>query len=303
MFRQQLDRVHKYVWWREETRGIVCRFNYFLHCVTRELASRYTADGLLAHEAQFYTLGYQAWLSWFETRDEAAVRRAVAEATRRLSMFAAFAAPDNLGHRPVEGASAGADANGAGSSPAAKGVVAAATAVGGIATTDADGRGTWTGVACCSGVVEGTARVVLSPAELSAVSAGELLVIPYSNPSWVALFGLAGGLVIERGGLMSHGAVIAREVGIPTVIQVRLARGCGSARVVNFDFDFFSQFLMRRFIELGCAQIPGITAAIATGDLVRVNGTTGVVEVVLPAASRERRGNGRGDGGGTVQFL
>lgn len=50
---------------------------------------------------------------------------------------------------------------------------------------------------------------------------GEILVAPYTNPGWTPLFNLAAGIVTEEGGLISHGAIMAREYGIPTVLQIR----------------------------------------------------------------------------------
>ncbi len=72
------------------------------------------------------------------------------------------------------------------------------------------------------GVVEGVVRVVHDPhgAELAA---GEILVCPGTDPSWTPLFLTAGGLVMEVGGMMTHGSVVAREYGIPAVVGVHEA--------------------------------------------------------------------------------
>jgi phosphohistidine swiveling domain-containing protein len=71
---------------------------------------------------------------------------------------------------------------------------------------------------------------------------GEILVAPSTDPGWTPLFLTAGGLVMEMGGMMSHGAVVAREYGIPAVVGVANA-----------------------------------TERIATGDTITVDGSTGVV--------------------------
>jgi phosphohistidine swiveling domain-containing protein len=73
-----------------------------------------------------------------------------------------------------------------------------------------------------AGVVEGPVRVVLDPfhAELHP---GEILVCPGTDPAWTPLFLAAGGLVMEVGGLMTHGSVVAREYGIPAVVGVSQA--------------------------------------------------------------------------------
>jgi pyruvate,water dikinase len=69
------------------------------------------------------------------------------------------------------------------------------------------------------GVVAGAARVVLDPVG-ARIEPGEILVAPSTDPGWTPLFLTAGGLVMEMGGPMSHGAVVAREYGIPAVVGV-----------------------------------------------------------------------------------
>jgi len=79
----------------------------------------------------------------------------------------------------------------------------------------ADG-GPVTGVAIGGGEVTGRARVVLDPATAD-LEPGEILVCRSTDPGWVALFHLAGGVVVDTGGQMSHGAIVARELGLPCV--------------------------------------------------------------------------------------
>ena len=101
------------------------------------------------------------------------------------------------------------------------------------------------GLAASPGVVEGDARFVRSLDEFDQVKDGEILVCRMTNPAWVVLFTKITGLVTEAGGAVSHPAVVAREFGIPAVV--------------------------------------GTTNAgdrISTGDRIRVNGTTGVVEIL-----------------------
>ena len=69
------------------------------------------------------------------------------------------------------------------------------------------------------GVVSGRARVVLDPAG-AYLEPGEILVAPSTDPGWTPLFLTAAGLVMEMGGSMSHGAVVAREYGLPAVVGV-----------------------------------------------------------------------------------
>ena len=101
------------------------------------------------------------------------------------------------------------------------------------------------GLGASPGVVEGTARCVASLEEFNQVQKGEILVCQMTNPAWVILFTKIGGLVTDAGGVASHPAVVAREFGIPAVVGTSIA-----------------------------------TDRIKSGDRVRVNGTSGVVEVL-----------------------
>jgi phosphoenolpyruvate synthase/pyruvate phosphate dikinase len=102
-----------------------------------------------------------------------------------------------------------------------------------------------TGLGASPGVVEAPARYVASLDEFDQVQEGEVLVCQMTNPAWVVLFTKISGLVTDAGGTVSHPAVVAREFGIPAVV------GTSNA-----------------------------TERIKTGDRVRVNGASGVVEIL-----------------------
>ena len=80
-----------------------------------------------------------------------------------------------------------------------------------------------TGLPSSPGRVTGIARVLYSPQEGARLQPGEILVAPSTDPGWTPLFLLASGLVMETGGYLSHGAIVAREYGIPAVLNVHLA--------------------------------------------------------------------------------
>ncbi len=85
-----------------------------------------------------------------------------------------------------------------------------------------DETGALRGSPVSPGVVEGTVRVVLDPHHAD-LAPGEILVCRSSDPAWTPLFLAAGGLVMEVGGMMTHGAIVAREYGIPAVVGVHQA--------------------------------------------------------------------------------
>lgn len=106
-----------------------------------------------------------------------------------------------------------------------------------------------TGTAVSAGTVTGRARVILDPRTDGPLRAGEILVAPVTDAGWTPLFALAAGLVVDLGSALSHGSTVAREYGLPAVVNVHEA-----------------------------------TRTIRTGDLIAVNGSAGTVTIVERAA-------------------
>ena len=100
------------------------------------------------------------------------------------------------------------------------------------------------GLAVSTGIIEGRARVIFNMEEAD-LEDGDILVTPFTDPGWTPLFVSIKGLVTEVGGLMTHGAVIAREYGIPAIVGVEHA-----------------------------------TKLIKDGQRIRVNGTEGYIEII-----------------------
>jgi pyruvate,water dikinase len=111
-------------------------------------------------------------------------------------------------------------------------------AVAGVYRRDDLPAGALVGLAVSGGTIEGRARVILDMAQAD-LEPGDILVTPYTDPSWTPLFVAIAGLVTEVGGLMTHGAVIAREYGLPAVVGVehatRLIRDGQRIRVHGTD--------------------------------------------------------------------
>lgn len=87
-------------------------------------------------------------------------------------------------------------------------------------TAASAGQGEYRGIAGSPGIVTGIARIIRGPEEFDKLQKGEVLVAPFTNPVWTPLFAIAGGVVTEVGGTLSHGAIVAREYGIPAVMTV-----------------------------------------------------------------------------------
>ena len=94
----------------------------------------------------------------------------------------------------------------------------------------------WRGVSISAGVATGPGRIIRTLEDWKKVSPGDILVAPVIDPGMAPLFGIAAGLVAEMGGTLSHGAIIAREYGLPAV-----------------------------------ANIPGVTMAVRDGELIELD--------------------------------
>jgi rifampicin phosphotransferase len=100
------------------------------------------------------------------------------------------------------------------------------------------------GNGACPGRVTGKVRVVLDPRN-ACLEAGEILVARQTDPGWVVLFPAAAGLLVERGSLLSHSAIVARELRLPCIVS-----------------------------------LPGITSILKTGDLIEMDGALGTIRMI-----------------------
>ncbi|MCB9091849.1 MAG: phosphoenolpyruvate synthase [Halobacteriovoraceae bacterium] len=95
-------------------------------------------------------------------------------------------------------------------------------------------KGQLSGIGCCPGIVKGKAKVILDLDDDMNLD-GEILVTKRTDPGWVPLFPSASGLLVERGGLLSHSAIVAREMGIPCVVGVK---GLTQSLKTGMDIEF-----------------------------------------------------------------
>lgn len=84
----------------------------------------------------------------------------------------------------------------------------------------------WRGIPISAGLATGPARIIRTSADWKKVREGDILVAPVIDPGMAPLFGIAAGLVVEMGGTLSHGAIIAREYGLPAVANIPGVAGC-----------------------------------------------------------------------------
>ena len=105
------------------------------------------------------------------------------------------------------------------------------------------------GIGASPGIVKGKVRIITNPSNAK-LEQGEILVAEFTDPGWIMLFPAASGILVERGSLLSHSAIVSRELGIPAVVG-----------------------------------ITGLLKSLKDGDEVELNGTTGVVKIVKPRNS------------------
>ncbi len=100
------------------------------------------------------------------------------------------------------------------------------------------------GIGCCPGIVKAKVRVVLNANEVSSLN-GDILVTTSTDPGWVTIFTDASGIIVERGSVLSHSAIVAREMGKPCIVSVT-----------------------------------GLLKTLATGDEIEMDGSTGEIKII-----------------------
>ncbi|MFC8712859.1 phosphoenolpyruvate synthase [Streptomyces sp. NPDC057197] len=197
--KRMIDRVRTFIGYREYPKyGIVSRYFLYKQALLEE-AGRLVRDGVLAAREDVYHLTFQEFADAVRTRrvEPGLVRRREEE----FRSYRALTPPRVL--------------------------TSDGECVTGEYRRDDVPDGALTGLPVSAGTVEGRARVVTDLAG-AALEAGDILVTAYTDPSWSPLFVGIAGLVTEVGGLMTHGAVIAREYGLPAVVGVE-----GATRLIR----------------------------------------------------------------------
>ena len=127
------------------------------------------------------------------------------------------------------------------------------------------GSGKLRGVPVSNGIVRARVRIILDPINDNRLAAGDILVTRSTDPGWTPLFMIAGGLILERGGLLSHGAIVAREFGIPAVVGVEGAvRRLVDGEIVTLNAD--SGEITRETPDAGDADAVLVSAQISAPE-------------------------------------
>lgn len=211
-FKVVLDYLHQFLVLRENERVFADQCTMAKKICFRELGLRLTERGLLATETDFYFLTEYELYDLAEGRLSARLARAKVRARRpafeRSLQHEEMPAPYLRGSEPLEDDS----------SPEA-------------------GDGLFIGAGLSRGTITGTARVIRQLDRLPALANGEILVCNSTDPGWSAAFRLAHGLVIESGGMLSHGACLSREHGLPAVNLPGAMRLVPDGATITVDGD------------------------------------------------------------------
>lgn len=196
LFRFLLRQAQLYVTLREQTKSLWMEVTHLVRRVYRKLGRRLAEAGILEDPQDIYFLTaaevgelVQAGLGASEARLRIRRRRAEFERNRQVRL------PEFFSGRPK---------------PAFGEPPASAAAV-------------LRGIPVSPGVVTGPARVIIDPRVQPEIRPGEILVAPVTDAGWTPLFLVAAGLVVDVGGPLSHGSIVAREYGIPAVVNVKTA--------------------------------------------------------------------------------
>lgn len=192
--KRMIDRVRTFIGYREYPKyGIVSRYFVYKQALMRE-AERLVQAGVLSEKEDIFSLTFQELNDVVRSNkvDEQLIR----QRKEAFQSYHALTPPRVL--------------------------TSDGEAVTGAYRRDDVPEGALVGLPVSAGTVEGRARVILDMAEAD-LEAGDILVTTFTDPSWSPLFVGIAGLVTEVGGLMTHGAVIAREYGLPAVVGVERA--------------------------------------------------------------------------------
>ena len=192
-FQQMLARLHRFTRLRDNGQHYVVKLLLPMRHLYGELGRRWTERGWLAGAEDIFFLVAEELTAVVAAGDpaQAGLDLAAVAAARRAAYAYWFTqpTPDAL--------------DGAGAP---------------VAVAAADGA-VLTGMAASPGQVTGRARVVLTPAEAARLEPGDILVTRATDPGWTPVFSIIGGAVLEIGGALSHGAIVAREYGLPAVVN------------------------------------------------------------------------------------
>ncbi len=210
--------IRKLLWWREELKDLSTRTYYLIRIYTLELAKNYVDKDILDHPDDIFFLTINdMFMIMDKTISSVEVNKIIDNNKLYYQSFRNYDNPSEVGsiYKPAKSLK----------SRSSKDVIS--------------------GVGSSNGIVTGTARVIEGIKDIEKIKPHDILVTVYTDTGWTSKFAEISGIVTERGGILCHAAIVAREYGIPCVVSVEDA-----------------------------------TTTIIDGSTIEVNGSTGEIRVI-----------------------
>jgi pyruvate,water dikinase len=183
---------------REAAKSALICLTLPLRRLVREIGLRLTAENKLDAPEQAFHFAVADLACWLRGYwDGNGARELAGDRIARRAAWLAEAAPDLIAEEPDGRLAASPE------TPAA-----------------AEEADTWSGIGASPGRAEGVARILRGPADSGQLRPGDILLAPSTDPGWTPLLQRAGAVVVEVGGYLSHGSIVAREFGIPAVVNI-----------------------------------------------------------------------------------
>lgn len=187
----KIEKMRDMLWWREELKDISIRFYFLVRIYTIKLAKEYFKKGIIKHLDDIWYLGIDDLFKFIEGKKDAIELRKIIKRNRNYyTSFRNFKNENEIG-----------------------------TVFNVERVKIENSTNEIVGIGCNNGIVTGTARVVENIEEIHKLQVGDILVTKFTDTGWTSKFAILKGIVTECGGVLCHGAIVAREYGIPCIVS------------------------------------------------------------------------------------
>lgn len=194
ILKRLLRRTHRALAFRENMKSQIVRLLFTVRRIVLALGQKMRANGLLAEAEDIFFLEFEELEAVIDKRADCDIAAMIHRRRQEYERFKAIDPPQ---------------------------VIVGRFDPGSFVPPAVDTEVRWfEGMSACPGKVTGKARVILRADDTQQVIPGEILVAPFTDPGWTPYFVNAAGIVMDQGGLLSHGSIVAREFGIPAVVNV-----------------------------------------------------------------------------------
>lgn len=187
----KIEKMRDMLWWREELKDISIRFYSLVRMYTIKLAKEYYKSGIIKDLDDIWYLKIDDLFEFIENKKDTIELRKIIERNRNYyTSFRNFKSENEIG-----------------------------TVFNVEKVNIKNNTNEIVGIGCNKGIVTGTARVVENIEEIHKLQVGDILVTKFTDTGWTSKFAILKGIVTECGGVLCHGAIVAREYGIPCIVS------------------------------------------------------------------------------------